>query len=266
MMMNRRNFKPIDGIDADNVQFSLGFDRSNRTTVSMSINGTEEVSLVTPPALTMWPRVTGDGNYGTMFGPTDITKAKYSLDLTDCPFNGKENNGFADLTRKLNEIDDKLLEFVFQNQLKILSRKNLSKDEIKMLQIRSVRPKYDKNSGNLIGYNVNLSTAKYAWDGMGGKYSRKINITDHRGKVVEGANVCPGDVVSATIFANQVYTGVGGDKFGIHWSFEDVSVIVQRAKLETKSEVTAFTMQSYDYAQDYVVSETPDLSEQFGEE
>ena len=33
---------------------------------------------------------------------------------------------------------------------------------------------------------------------------------------------------------------VGGDKFGIHWSFQDVSVVCQRANLEQKTEVSAF--------------------------
>eukprot|EP00961_Rhodomonas_salina_P085362 1146446-Rhodomonas_salina.1 len=68
----------------------------------------------------------------------------------------------------MSAIDDKLLDFVFQNQLKVLGRKNLSKEEVKMLQIRSVRPKYDKMTGTLNGHTINLTTSKYAWDGMGG--------------------------------------------------------------------------------------------------
>ena len=63
-----------------------------------------------------------------------------------------------------------------------LSRKNLTRDEVKMLQIRSVRPKYDKHSGALNGHNINLSTPKYAWDGMGGKYARYITVCDHKGQ------------------------------------------------------------------------------------
>lgn len=36
------------------------------------------------------------------------------------------------------------------------------------------------------------------------------------GKVLPSSGtVAPGDVVAVTMFANQVYTGVGGDKFGI---------------------------------------------------
>ena len=264
-MMSRRVYANLTTFNPEDVAFSLGADRQNKPAVSMSMSGgAQEVALVSPPSLTMWPRCTGDGNFGTMFGPSDITKAKFNLDLTDCPFAERENEGFKDMAAKLNAVDDKLLEFVFQNQLKLLARKNLSKDEIKMLQIRTVRPKYDKNTGNLIGYSINLSTSKYAWDGMGGKVERKIHITDHSGTVVENGTVCPGDVVSATMYANQVYTGVGGDKFGIHWSFEDVAVIAQRSRLEVKTSVPAFTGQDYFFAQDYQMPAAPDFSEQFG--
>ena len=44
---------------------------------------------------------------------------------------------------------------------------------------------------------------------------------------------------------------VGGDKFGIHWGFEDVQVIAQRAKLEYKTEVPAFSTTQYPFAAAY---------------
>ena len=264
-MMNRRAYITLDRFDPEEVTFSLGQDRQNKPAVSMSISQCAgEVALVSPPTMTMWPRCTGNGNFGTIFGPSDITKSKFSLDLTDCAFSeSQENTGFTLLAAKMNTLDDKLLEFVFQNQLRLLARKNLSKDEIKMLQIRTVRPKYDKNTGALIGHSINLSTSKYAWDGMGGKMERKIHITDHSGKVITNGQVCPGDVVSATMYANQVYTGVGGDKFGIHWSFEDVAVIAQRARLEAKMTVPAFSDQTYDFAQEYQTPASNDFSNQF---
>ena len=221
----------------------------------MQLNGAD-VSLVTPACVTNWPRVTGDGNFGTMWGPSDISKAKFSLDLTDGTINGIDNNSFDKFKQKLEQIDEKLLDFVHNNQLKVLGRKNLSREEVKMLQIRSVRAKYDKMSGSLMGFAVQLSTSKYAFDGMGGKYPRVVNICDDKGVVVPNGNVSPGDVVAATCFANQVYTGVGGDKFGIHWSFEDVSVVCQRQKLDVKNTVPIFGKETYDFAHTYVPSET----------
>ena len=50
-------------------------------------------------------------------------------------------------------VDERLLDFVQQNQLKILGRKNLSREEVKMLQISTIRPKYDK-TGVAVGVSV----------------------------------------------------------------------------------------------------------------
>lgn len=251
-MSARRQFVQWDQIDPAEISFTLGVDRSNKAVITMLYGITfQEVAIVTPACVTNWPRVTGDGNFGTMFGPADIHKAKFSLDLTDGYINSAENPMFTAYSAFMERIDDKLLEFVQSNQLKVLGRKNLSYEECKMLQIRTVRPKYDKQSGQLIGHSVQMTTAKYAWDGIGGKFARKINVCDQFGKVIPNGNVTPGDVVAATCYANQVYTGVGGDKFGIHWSFEDVSVICQRSKLESKTAVPVFAATQYEFAQPY---------------
>eukprot|EP00966_Prymnesium_polylepis_P180806 4187660-Prymnesium_polylepis.1 len=74
-----------------------------------------------------------------------------------------------------------------------------------MLQIRSVRPKYDKASGNQTGNTLSLSTTKFAWDG---KHARKINVCDHTGAVLPSGVVSPGDVVAATIYAKIRLTQV----------------------------------------------------------
>lgn len=136
-----------------------------------------------------------------------------------------------------------------------------------MLQIRSVRPKYDKMSGVLTGHTLRMTTPKFAYDGMGGKYARKIAVCDYTGKVIEDGCVCPGDIVAATIFVNQVYTGVGGDKFGIHWAFEDVQVVCQRTQTQQKTEVSAFGSQDYAFAKPYVPSAiaAPEELTQFSE-
>ena len=104
--------------------------------------------------------------------------------LTDGCINTEENRVFAAFSTFLEKIDDKLLDFVQSNQLRLLGRKNLSYEEVKMLQIRTVRPKYDKQSGVLIGHSVQMTTSKFAYDGIGGKFARKINICDQYGKVL----------------------------------------------------------------------------------
>jgi len=265
-MSTRRDYVTFGDVRAADLAFSLGQDRSGKPTISMlKTPSMTEVCMVTPACVTNWPRVTGDGNYGTMFGPADPTKAKFSLDLTDACINGTENERYAAFSAIMTDIDDKLLDFVHGEQLKILGRKNLSREEVKMLQIRTVRPKYEKASGTLIGHSVNLSSAKYANDGMGGKFERPITICDSAGLVVQNGTVSPGDIVSATIFANQVYNGVGGDKFGIHWGFEDVAVICQRAKLESKTSVPAFANFTYDFAKAYEHVAVPVCGDQFSE-
>ena len=262
MMSCRRKYLQLVDCKPDDVVFTLSPERNAKPSLSMT-----DINFVTPPLLTMWPRCTGDGNFGTMYGPTDITKAKFNLDLTDCSYKGSLDE-FSQLEKVMTAIDDKLFEFVFQNQLRILSRKNLQKEEIKMLQIRSVHPKYDKNTGTLIGHSVNLSTSKYAWDGMGGRVERKIHITDHTGTVIEDGKVGQGDVVRSTVYPQQVYTGVGGDKFGIQWGFEDVCIVAQRGPLEKKSEVDSFMNQTYTFSTPYThVWHAPpfDSSDQFSD-
>ena len=248
-----KHFLPFARLDPSQIIFTLGADRNGKVTVSMSYDPAGgDVALVTAPAITLWPRCSGDGNFGTMWGPTDVSKAKFTLDLSDTMINEQPNEEFKAFRAKMETIDELLLDFVTQNQLKILGRKNLSREEVKMLQIRSVRPKYDKHSGTLNGHSINLSTSKFAWDGMGGKYARQVTVCDHKGVAIPSGVVAPGDVVAATIYANQVYTGVGGDKFGIHWSFQDVSVICQRANLERKTEVRAFMETDWAYSKPYV--------------
>jgi hypothetical protein len=267
-----KHFVKYDSFDIKQLNLSLGADRNNKPTIAMTYGAASgDVALVSAPCITMWPRCTGDGNFGTMWGPTDPAKAKYTLDLTDNAINNTANEFFVAFAEVIDAIDDALLDFVTANQLRILGRKNLGREEIKMLQIRSVRTKYDKISGALNGYAVNLSSDKYAWNGMGAKTQRDIVVCDHNGKTVKNGVVGPGDVVAATMYANRVYTGMAGDKFGIHWGFQDVSVICQQRNLEQKTEVNAFVGMDCAYAKPYVqVSEdfpsTFDATDQFGTE
>ena len=162
-MMTRRNYTQWSDLQVSEITFALGTDRQGKPTITMlQLPGNTDVSFVTPACVTNWPRCTGDGNFGTMWGPTDVQKAKFSLDLTDGAINGVENPNFEAFAALLMEVDDKLLDFVHNNQLKVLGRKNLAREEVKMLQIRTVRPKYDKASGALIGHSVQMSTGKYA--------------------------------------------------------------------------------------------------------
>ena len=264
--MGRRSYINFDQIDVDSVQFALGTDRNGKTQIALTYGPSSgDLNFVTPAAVTMWPRVTGDGNYGTLFGPADPLKAKYVLDLTDVEISEAsetEKGAFALFKAKMDLIDEKLLQFVTDNQLRILGRKNLNKEEIRMLQIRTIKPKYDKVTGTLLEHGFSMGVTKYVADGMGGKVVRKVAVCDHAGNVQPEGRVMPGDVVRATAYVSQVYTGVGGDKFGIAFGMEDVSVVCQRTQLEAnKKSVAAFQGCEYSFANSYA-----NFSEQFPSE
>lgn len=268
--MLRRNYVPLDSFDINEVRTDLTTDRKGAPAIALSYGPDKQtVAFVTSPAMTHWPRCNGEGNFGTTWGPTDPLKSKFSLDLADTAFEeGHDTNQHFDkLAVILDAIDDKVLAFVHANQLKLLGRKSLSIDEVKMLQIRSVRKRYNKESGALVGHSVTLTSPCYGWDGMGGRFKQSVNVCDYKGNTVEGAVVCPGDVVAATAFAKCVYTGVGGDKFGISYAFEDVSVICQRAKLVTPSMQSAFGSQDYEFAKAYEMPNTDVsmISDQFSD-
>ena len=267
--MIRRTFLTVEQFDVNEVRTDLTTDRKGSPAIAISYGPEkQQVALVTPPCQTHWPRCNGEGNFGTTWGPSDPLKAKFSLDLSDSPFEeGKVTNPyFEQLSAILEKIDDKLLAFVHANQLKLLGRKGLSIDEVKMLQIRSVRKRYNKDTGALVGHSVTLTAPCYGYDGMGGRYKTAVNVYDYKGTAIPDGLVCPGDVCASTMYLKCAYTGVGGDKFGISYNFEGVSVVCQRAKLVQPSMQSCFSTQEYDFAMPYEASnETTFVSDQFSD-
>ena len=82
--MNTRTYMTLKEFDADLIKLSLTTDRHGKPAISMYMGGNcADVAFVTPACVTQWPRCTGDGNFGTMWGPADISKAKFSLDLCE---------------------------------------------------------------------------------------------------------------------------------------------------------------------------------------
>jgi hypothetical protein len=249
-MHKTRTFQSIDKFKWDEVTLSMGQDYNGKSKIFMS-----DVSIVTPTCVTLWPRCVGNGNFGTTWGPTDITKSKFQLDLTDNAIGEEEvNTDFELLAERLELVDDAVLKFVFANQQRVLGRKNLSMEELKMLQIRSVRPKHDKQTGDATGRAVQLSMYMYQSNGAGGKEVKRVNICDKDGAVVTNGTVCPGDAVCATMYAATVYSGVGGDKFGIQWGFDDVQIVCQRTKLTQVTHCNAFGTSTHAYAAGYTVA------------
>ena len=113
-----KHFYKYEELNPDEIAFSLGSDRNGKTTVSMVYQPAGgDVAMISAPAVTLWPRVSGDGNFGTMWGPSDVTKAKFTLDLNDAYINDAENAEFTKFMAKMAQIDEKLLDFVTEHQL-----------------------------------------------------------------------------------------------------------------------------------------------------
>ena len=218
------------------------------------------LAFVSPTAITNYPRLTGDGDYGSTFGPTDIKKARFSADInnwqTDHAPSQKHIEDMEKFLAILTEVDEALLNFMYGNQLKWLQRKNLSREEVRMLQIPSVKTPIDKESGMEKPKTVKLQAAKFYFDQVGNERERKIVVCDHTGRVVQDGMVMPGDAVCCSMHLGSVYNGVGGDKFGISWQLEDIQVVCQSEHMKPKEYVTAFAnkAESDDLVHDYTFS------------
>lgn len=246
-MNQPKNFIAWHELDVNELSFQFGQERNGKPTIyvcNYGANAGAGMKLITPPAVTLWPKVTGDGNFGTHFGPKEesqIQSAKYQLDLTDTALPGMDSNpDFEAFRKKMDELDAKLLDFVYANQLKVLGRKNLKKEELAIMQFKTVKPKIDKNTGNVQYHCFNLSTGTYQLK-QGQRVKRTIDIVDKDNRVLAGGQVNPGDIVAAKIYLNQIYTQVSGDKFGIHFAPDSVQVLMQahRAPPPTVNDFTA---------------------------
>jgi hypothetical protein len=206
----------------------------------------KSIAFVTPPAVTNFPRLTADGDWGTTYGPTDTDKIRFSVDINEWDPEHSMAKEYGEAVSAyisiMEAIDALLLNFMFGNQLKWLNRKNLSKAEVQMLQVPSVKVPLDKEFGTERQKRVELKTRKYFFHN-GAKKTRIINICDHQGKVVPSgeAEVQSGDVVCATMHLGTVYNGVAGDKFGCCWEVEDVQVVCQQKHIAPKESIPAFS-------------------------
>ena len=209
------------------------------------------LAFVTPPSKTNYPRVTGDGDYreGSQYGPQTPDKANFVVDINGSCAEDEAIDKF--FTNIIKPVDQKVLDFMHANQLRFLGRKNLSKEELGMLHIKSVKHNFNKDSGTPLPPRMDLKCKKFYLDQVGAKREREVSVCDCDGQVVEGGVVNSGDVVSCTMHLGDVYYGVGGDKFGISWQLEDVAVLCQDRHKKQKTHVSAFDSVAYDQKHAY---------------
>jgi len=253
------SFIQASQFDASLLSFHLDHTGKNGPRIKMSYKG-GPLGLVTPAAITQYPRCTGDGNLGANFGPTSgkVEDAKFELDLWDLPVkDNTPNELFIAFKGVLDTIDGKLADFVTANQTAVLGRKNLSVLEVKMLQNTAVKARYNKVTNDFENWFISARSPVFPYDG-GVRYRKKINVCDCTGTVLPQGEVCKGDVVMATLVVNNVYCLPAGN-FGISWGFDDVCVVAQRSSLAVKTEVPEFKMaEGLDIAKPYLLPQAND--------
>ena len=260
-MTTTHTYKPWTGVDFSTVRFEATQKNGKwRTEIPKPT-----LRFITPAMRTNWPKLGKDADIGTHFGPPpeERHKAKFQVDLTDLAiFDGSNTHEFKAFEEKLQQADDALLDFMHTRQGVLLQRTGLSKENLAMLQNRSVKPKFDEE-GNPTHRSFVLRTNLMQYNSAGALAETPMPICDSHGQVIN-AEVHPGDAVSVLAYLRGVYVQAG--KFGLQWSFEAVSIIAKAPAPPPAKEFLAFQqMPAYPFAQGLISEDVPmdDDSKQF---
>ena len=248
-MPQNNNYMGVANFNKEQIHVNHRIQGNKEKIVVTYSEAMRSLAFVTPPATTFYPRLDGDGDFreGSQYGPQSKDKARFTIDL-NVPLDGDDASVQNFFDNVITAVDDAVLDFMYHNQMKFLGRKNLTKEEVKMLQIRSVKQNLDKDTGDLGAPFINLTCRKFYYDQVGNLRERTVTICDYNGDVVDNGVVKPEDVVSCTMHLANVYTGVGGDKFGCHWQLEEVAIICQAHNKRQRTKVPAFQTTEFEYA------------------
>ena len=252
MTTTKTTYKPWRDVDFSSVRFE-----------QKNLNGKWRIDVakptvrcITPAMRTNWPKLGKDADIGTNYGPPpeERHKAKYQVDLTDiAAFDGHNTFEFEQFAKEVTKVDDALLDFMCQNQTRYLQRTGLSRDNLMMLQNRSVKTKYD-DEGQPTHRTFVLRTPLMQFDSAGLLTETPMSICNSVGKVIH-TEVHPGDIVAVLAYLRGVY--VLGDKFGLQWGFDAVSLIARAPPPPPPTEFKAFEAQpAYPFAEE-IISEPP---------
>ena len=250
-------YKPWREVDFKNIRFE-----------QRNVNGKWRIDVakptlrcITPPGRSNWPKLGKDADIGTQFGPPpeERHKGKYQVDVTDIPaFDGTNTIEYEQFAKELAKADDALLDFMCQNQARYLKRTGLGRDNVMMLQNRSIKTKYDEDN-QLTHRSFVLRTPLMQFNPAGALVETPMSICNCRGQVVN-TEVHPGDIVAVLAYLRGVY--VLGDKFGLQWGFEAVSLIARAPPPPPATEFKAFEAQpAYPYAQEIISEPTAPMDE-----
>ena len=194
-----------------------------RTVVKLSYGPSRKaLAFVTPACVVDWPRLEGDGNFGTKFGPTEIDKAAYTVGLTDKTLQSGENAPMKQYFEVLHAIDAKLIEFVHANQKELLNSRGLTLLEVGAKLSPAVKPRYEDDV--LIYNRQNLSTRKFGYLGQ----ERTLRIVDAARATVT-IPVGHEDVCLVASQLDMVFMGLMGSLYGCKYSVAEV-MLLKRAE------------------------------------
>ena len=252
-MTTTRAYKKWNDVDFHNISFKSTMTNNSKWRVEVE---KPQLRFISPAARTNWPKLGKDADIGTNYGPPpdERHKAKFQVDLTDiAAFDGANTAEFQAFAKKLDSVDDALLDFMCQNQSRFLKRTGLNKENVAMLQNRSIKTKMDED-GQPTHRSYVLRTPLMQFNPAGALVETPMSICNSRGQVIN-TEVHPGDIVAVLAYLRGVY--VLGDKFGLQWAFEAVSLIARAPPPPPATEFKAFEAQpAYSYAQE-IISEAP---------
>lgn len=221
------SFLTIDSFDAEQLHVELGTQRTAsgpKPTIKVSYGeGRRAIAFRTPPVVVEWPRLDGDGDYGTTFGPEDPSDAKFSVGLTDkAPPDGNTKD-VARFFAVLKLIDERVVKLVCAEQGKLLKTAGLTELEVAAKMNKAVKPKLE--DGALSHHRVNLSVKKFAPGGA----QRVIKMRDALRNELSGPTaVKHGDVCMVAMQLDWAYTLSNGN-FGLKYAPIEV-LMVSRAQ------------------------------------
>ncbi|KAG8471284.1 hypothetical protein KFE25_009705 [Diacronema lutheri] len=191
------------------------------------------LAFVSPPCVVDWPELTGDGNFGTMYGPTDVDKAAYTAGVTDkeLPIEGAPLAQMDAYFGALRAIDDQRVETVHARQKELLNTRGLSKEEVRGKLSPAVKPKYEDDT--LAHTRLNMSTRTFTWAGS----ERVVPLVDARREPVD--EIRHEDVCAIATQLDRVYTGLPGSMFGTKWNVCGV-MLLKRAEQRPQPGSDAF--------------------------
>jgi len=230
LLKNSMAFVPISEFDIEKVNIDLGPAQQSRNARGPQIKITygparRALGLLTPPIVADWPQLTGDGNFNSKFGPTDVDKASYTMGISDKrpAHAGEDNKEVLALFKALGQIDDKLCRFAHAHQLALFRTTTASFEEVKAKNQPCVRSKIE---GDVEVYKrVNLSVKILAPSGV----RRSVRVVDCHFKPTD-AQVRHEDVCMVAMQLDFVYTGVMGHLYGIKWAPVEVAFLEHSAR------------------------------------